>query len=79
LVLTESDFGDSTGVDEGVEAKDVGGLLVGEDGGDVEEEALGGGIVESHLDNGRVGDDEVLVSPEVVDLASGGLGVLYAF
>jgi hypothetical protein len=52
--------------------------LAGEDGGDVEEEALGG-IVESHLDNGRVGDDEVLISPEVVDLASGGLGVLYAF
>ncbi len=52
--------------------------MAGEDGGDVEEEALSG-VVESHLDDRRVGDDEVLVGPEVVDLASGRLGVFDAF
>ncbi len=52
--------------------------MAGEDGGDVEEEALSA-VVENHRDNRRVGDDEVFICPEVVDLASRGLGVLYAF
>ena len=65
-------------VDKGVEAKDIGGLLAGKDGGDVKEEALSA-VVENHRDDWGVGDDEVLVGPEVVDLASSGLRVLLAF
>jgi len=76
-VLAEANFRDGSRINERVEAEDVGGLLAGEDGGDVEEEALSA-VVENHRDNRRVGDDEVFICPEVVDLASRGLGVLYA-
>ena len=77
-VFAQTNFSDGSGVDEGVEAENVGRLLTSVNSGYVKEEALGR-VVEDHFDDRRVGDNQIFVGSKVVNSTSGRRSGLFAF